>query len=284
MKVVNTLIHYFIRSGWVLALSSSAMVAAYSILFNVPQNIFLLMIPFFLTFSAYHINRKAELHEDELTHSKRTEFIRKNQWLDILAVVFYLLALALALLRNIESFVLVLITPILVAIYTFRTFSRFKRLKEVTIGKNAIVALGWTVFVFLTATYHSLSFDMAVYSIAIFVFFRLFINTIVFDMRDEKADSLFGIPTIPVTIGKQKTTYFLLVMNALGAIFLAYAVFVGWLPFYAHALNLVTIYGYYFIMKANDERIDQESLCDVVVDGEYILWPFLLLLGQFLIG
>lgn len=278
MQILKHIATSFVDSGGVLSLSASGMVATFSIVYQVPIQLSLLLIAFFVTFFSYYINRLAEINEDRLTHPHRTRFVEENKWVAIFSGIMYILALGLALNKNLPSFFIILIPPIIVAIYSFRVHPKFKRLKEITLGKNVIVSLIWASVALLVALYNNLPYSTVVYIMAIFLFLRFFINTVIFDMRDEVADKLLKIPTLPVVLGKAKTMYLLLIVNTATALFLLLSSFEGWVPWSVNFLNLITFYSYYVILKSTDTKIDQRFLCDVLADGEFVIRPFLLLI------
>lgn len=284
MDIKSKLFDFFVVGSGILALSASGMVAAYSIVFKVPIDIFLLLVAFFVTYSSYYINHRYELKEDVLSHGKRTNFILENPWIDYAAVFLYLLAFLLCLQKNILSAVLILVPPMIVILYTVRFHPRIKRFKDITFVKNFVVALTWAVYAFLTATWNSIDFTPIVYVMALFIMLRFFVNTLSFDLRDVKSDEINNVPTLPVVIGKGATIAFLLFLNLLAAIFLSSAIVFGFAPLFAWPLVLINFYGIWYTLKFHDPFVNLDFLCDVVIDGEFVFWPLLLFLGLYIFG
>jgi 4-hydroxybenzoate polyprenyltransferase len=288
------IIDKFINGGGVLALSGSGMALTATILLGMSIAPILLLIVFLVVFSSYHINRKAEIKMDVISHPERTKIITEHKQLDSLAVFAFIIAAFLTFFtakQYILSLFLVIVPPLTVALYSIDWIPHhigqavsFKRFKEIPIIKNALASGVWGLIAFLTTFYYGLSVSIITWFVFFFIYIRFFINTVVFDMRDTFADSTHGVKTIPVLLGLNKTKSILLILNTVAAVFLFYAVWIGWLPFYAHALNLITFYGYYFILKSTDKKTDQGFLCDVIVDGEFILWPILLLAGKLILS
>ncbi len=280
MRLENIL-NYIVRSGSILAASSGAIVLANTIVFGAQIDFMIILLAFMLTFSSYHINRIAELEQDGISHPQRTTFIRKHRLLDFLAILAAAISLYIAFTRNINTFIFAILPPVVVMLYSFKIL-RVRRLKDILIIKNVIVAASWALGMFLTASYFELPFTPAVYAMAIFFFLRFFVNTIVFDIRDIVGDTMNRVKTIPIHFGELTTRNYLLIVNTISGLFLLVAISLGYLPFFAHLLNLITIYGYVYIFLSTDKKTDKHFLCDVIVDGEFLLWPILLIIGKML--
>lgn len=274
---------HFVQSGCVLAASASGIVIANSIIYQVPLDILLVVLAFLLTFASYHINRVAEIEQDIISNPERTRFIQKYRLLDKLAVLSLIIVGIISLTRNFQTFILVLIPPVSVIVYSFKLLPGIGRLKDILFVKNIFVAAAWTTYMFITATYFNIDFTPAVWAMALYFFMRFFINTVVFDIRDVVGDKIHEIKTVPVKYGEYFTRNLLLLVNTISGVFLFSAVELGWLPYFAHALNFITFYGYAYIILATDEKVNKHALCDIIVDGEFLLWPILLLVGKILL-
>ncbi len=274
------MINFLIFSGFFLAISGSAICLSILMLLNLPIELNFLIIPFLIIFSSYHINRKAELEEDLKGHKERTLFLRYNSFLDIFAILSYVAVIIIVFARNIESGVLVLIPPIIVFLYSVISFPTFlqkklniKRLKEIPLVKNLSVGLTWAVGTFLAGTYYNIGIPQSLIILAGFVYLRHMINTVTFDIRDVGADRVNGVTTLPVLLGVDKTVNGLHFLNAFSSVYILFFVFTNFLPVQSIALSLFGIYGFYFLEKARKKQ-NLFFLCDVIIDGEYLLWPF----------
>lgn len=279
MKFEN-IMKYVVQSGSILAASAGAIVISNMIAFGFPIDPLLVLLAFLLTFSSYHINRIAEIEQDIISNPERTRFIQQHRLLDKLALVSLAVVILVAITRNVQTLVFALIPPICVILYSYQTLPWIKRFKDIIFVKNIFVAGAWATLMFLTVAFFSSSFTNGVFAMAIFFFLRFFINTVVFDIRDLIGDKIHQIKTLPVHFGESTTRNLLLFVNTIAGIFLFFAVEIGWLPYFAHILNLMTFYGYSYIIMATDEKIDKHALCDIIVDGEFLLWPILLFIGR----
>jgi 4-hydroxybenzoate polyprenyltransferase len=112
---------------------------------------------------------------------------------------------------------------------------------------------------------------IAISLIAYFVFLKVFINTVLFDVRDVEGDRLAGTITIPVSLGRQKTRGLLLALNSTLILWAALSVFQG-LPYkYLSILAGSIVYGYWYILRLCRDGTTIQKSVDWLVDGEWIL-------------
>ena len=107
--------------------------------------------------------------------------------------------------------------------------------------------------------------------IAYFVFNKVFINTVLFDVRDVEGDRLAGAVTIPVSLGIQKTKWFLLGLNSTLLPWTVLAIWQGFFYKYVAILAASIVYGYWYILHLCREEATVRKSVDVLVDGEWIL-------------
>ena len=243
------------------------------------------MISFSLVYAPYNLNRKTDLVEDLTIHPERTKVVKRIMphlnWTSILLVIVSFL---LALKGGVGPTLLYIGLVAWATVYSLRWIPKswfgFRSPREIPLIKSFFPSFGWAILgAVFPAVYVGALVSAAVGVMLLFVFLRLLINTNVFDTRDMKGDRKQGLKTIPVVFGPTATRNFLLVLNTLSAILIFYAAASGILPPVAHVVNLVAIYGYYFIIKAFDQKADMDFVCDVVFDGEAMVWLLLLLAG-----
>ena len=146
-------------------------------------------------------------------------------------------------------------------------------MKNFFIIKNLTISIGWAVCVtFLPALYISGNASMIV---LFFTFFavKIFIDSVVFDVRDVEGDVLCGVKTIPAVIGVRKTCYVLLILNSFLAVLILF--FIDFMGRYSSILLISIIYGYAYILYFCREPSRNRILFDWIVDGE---WTFILIL------
>ena len=292
---MKELLHTFAKTGGLLALSGGATVIAAAMLMSEPVSpslVILAVIVALIVFCTYHLNRRVELLEDSLSHPERTEMIRKNRILDIIAVLSFVLLLVFAYVasqRPLQT-VSILLFPILIVLlysvkwdeYNSKNRKPFKRLKEIPFFKNLITAITWGLIAFLASTYYGLPVTALTVCVFLIIIFRLLLNTITFDIRDIRVDKMFKVMTIPVMFGFEKTKKKLHTLNILFGVLIIAGVCLGHLPTFSIFLIVLTVYGAYYVSKATVG--DDYFLYDVIVDGELLLLPIILAIGKLILG
>jgi 4-hydroxybenzoate polyprenyltransferase len=289
MEVVSRAQALLMRLAYVqLVLAGAAAVGVWivQVLAGLPREPGPIMAVFLVFFAIYVLDRvAAEPDTDALNHPERERFARRHaRKLLGLCAVAYGAALVLAS-RGGPGRVLILSLPLVaVLLYSFpfvpRSLARwlgFSRLKEILVIKNMVMAGTFaTTLVLAPLPAQGAPVPRTLAALWVFLFLRFFINSVVFDMRDEHGDRLQGIRTIPVVLGV-RTRWLLHALNlALGAFLLAVPV-LGLGPRAAAALAvgtpLTAWYLWYFVRTRS-----LHFLCDVVVDGELYVAGLALLL------
>jgi 4-hydroxybenzoate polyprenyltransferase len=119
--------------------------------------------------------------------------------------------------------------------------------------------------------------------IFLFVFLKFLPNTIFFDLKDIKSDRKEGLKTVPVILGKKGTLKLLHILNILAFIPLFLGICLGIIPLFAAIMVLFYFYSIYYLNKASkleDEKLRMISY--TLADAEFMIWPIVLVLGQFL--
>ena len=235
---------------------------------------------FLAFFSIYALDRvAAEPEADAINHPDRQRFSRRYARVLLgLAIGAYLLALVLGARAGVERFLVMLLPLAGVLVYSFpfvpRPLARwvgFRRLKEVLVIKNALVAgifASTMTLAPIPAEGKVAAGTLAV--IWVFFFVRYFINAVVFDIRDEQGDRRCGIRTLPVVLGPDRTRRLLHGMNLALGIFLLLVPALGLAPPAFAALAVGTPLATWYLNRTAQPG-SMHFLCDVVVDGEMYL-------------
>jgi 4-hydroxybenzoate polyprenyltransferase len=161
----------------------------------------------------------------------------------------------------------------------------FKNYTKKIIGfKSVYVSLFWASLVLLLALYYRTSINLAVISISLFVFLRLLVNTIFFDIKDIASDKLYSLKTLPVYLGRRKVLSLIHILNLVSFLLLVVCVYKGVLPPGALSLLVFFIYTCFYLGLAKKEGTDMQKLSYFMVDGEYILWPFVIFIFKNLVS
>ena len=104
-----------------------------------------------------------------------------------------------------------------------------------------------------------------------FFFIKLFVNTVIFDVRDIKGDRISGVRTIPVVFGREKTKNLLLGLNSTLIIWLALSYFMGFFRQYLLVFIFCIFYGYLYILYFCKDGLKAGNSFDLFVDGEWVI-------------
>ncbi|MBN1860305.1 MAG: UbiA family prenyltransferase [Candidatus Thermoplasmatota archaeon] len=260
---------FLIHSNIYLAVGASSLVLMTMLMLNVRLRWEPMFIAFCGTFFLYTLNRKTDTNEDTINYPERITFLNENgKMIFYLSMVLFFFSLVLASLNGPVTFVLGL-TPFLLCLF-YGVF-RFKR---IFFFKDLMVSSGWAIIAFLAASYYS-DFSLVSFLVFTFIFLRVTITTIVFDIKDVQGDRIYGIKTIPETYGLDKTKQVLYLTNTICAVFLLLITLSGIHSLF-YILFVDVFYCYYYLSRIG--KMDIKYLCDVLADGEYVLIGFLSIL------
>ncbi|MDN7023726.1 hypothetical protein FGU65_02245 [Methanoculleus sp. FWC-SCC1] len=269
------IIQPLIYSSAYLSLAGAAMVWISCVLQGIAFDPAAAAVMVLVTFSIYNLNRKTDESEDAINHAERYAFTKKyGKVLFASAIAAYILALLLAVFQGLDSLLVAaipLIGGVAYSIPFFPTRSGLIRLKEIPVMKSLIVAVAWAVPPALLPICHAgLHADLSTAIVGIFYFSLVFINTVVFDMRDVEGDAATGVRTIPVILGMRRTKIALTVLNVcLGAAFVYGGLAVMGLPATLLLIASVT-YAQWYILSFH-RLSTAKILCEALADGQFIL-------------
>jgi 4-hydroxybenzoate polyprenyltransferase len=273
-NTVRWLLWQLAQANIVLAVSTAAAVYVVGLLLGLPPSPLPALILFLVTFAVYNFNRHTDRNEDRINHPKRVAFIRKyGRGLVIISVFAYMLAIMLSLYGGSGAQLIVMLPLVALLLYSLRWFPKngdaTKRLKEIFIIKNIVVSGAWAgTVVFLPVLYFQVPVTTFSVLVFMFFFFRFFINTIVFDLRDITGDEKNGINSMPVVLGYERTWHVLHAINLLlGLLFIA-GLMIGILPQITLPLIFSMIFSFIYLSYLRFPR-NIHFVCDVIVDGEY---------------
>ena len=234
----------------------------------------LLLAAFLVTFGVYGLNKVTDKNEDSIN---RPETVPKNSSYYVLfSIASMLIGFLIGLLEGIIAFT-VLFAPIIIGvIYSLRLSKSIPRLKEIIGVKSLAVATSWALTGSLLP--NSILPAKLAASIIVFayIFIRIFVGTILFDVLDKKGDLASGINTIPIQLGRDKTKKLLIFVNSFGLILLVYCLATGIFIQFLPALLFGVLYGYlaiWFFFKDNCKRFTAE----LMLDAEWL--PIIIITG-----
>jgi 4-hydroxybenzoate polyprenyltransferase len=234
--------------------------------FNVP----ILLACFFLTVSTYNLNRLTDLDEDSINAPDRADYTKKHRTRVLLTVLGTGgAALLFASFCDLFAFFVIFLAIGLGCLYSVRIFGF--RLKDILVVKNATIAGTSVICAALLPLAVHFSSYIAIWLIAYFVFIKVFINTVLFDVRDVEGDSLAGAVTIPVSLGRQKTRGLLLGLNSTLLPWVALSIFQGLFYKYIAILAASVVYGFWYILRLCRDGATTRKSVDLLVDGEWVM-------------
>jgi 4-hydroxybenzoate polyprenyltransferase len=225
-----------------------------------------------MTFGVYNLDKLTDSDEDKVNMPERGRFFSGRRNLAKLSSVgAYSLAIILTIFSK-PLAMLIMLSPVMAnAIYASRLYPGVPRLKDIPIVKNITVAFIWaTGGALLPALSMSHEQNILVAMVFYFMAAKMFINTVLYDIRDLKGDGENGVKTMPIILGEQKTLGVLLCINSTLLLWLTFAN-VNIKPLAA----LMVLYGYFYILYFRKRR--NSLVLDFFVDGEWILAGILLL-------
>lgn len=277
-----------VLGGHLLAIGTASIAACASVLMGKSPTLPLLAMGYLFSFGAYMLNRTAEMDVDSVSNPGRTAYLEgRKKYLPIMTAGSFALGYALAAMRNLVFFAALLVPLLLALAYSVGSnrlarLTGFKRLKDTLLVKNVAISFGWSLIPVLVGLYF-FSVPYALYALAGIIFLRLLVNTILFDVRDTEGDRKFGVRTVPTVFGQGRAFFLIAVFDSLSAVALLLLVLAGALPIYALALLFFNVYSFCYRAIARRPGINLNVICDVIADGEYLLWGPVIYIGRLLI-
>jgi len=277
-----------VLGGHLLALGTASMAACASILMGQSPTLPLLVMAYLFSFGAYMLNRASDVGEDSVSNPGRTNYLSgRKRYLPAIAAASFLLGYALAAIRNLVFFTALLLPLLLALAYSIGSkrmakLTGAKRLKDALLVKNVAISFGWSLIPILVGLYF-LSVPDLLLALGVVIFLRLLVNTILFDVRDTEGDKMFGVRTLPTVYGQDRAFALMTVFDSLSAVAVVLLVASGVLPLYALALLAFTAYSFCYRALARRPGANLNLICDVLADGEYLLWGPVIYIGKLLI-
>ena len=230
----------------------------------------LLLATFFLAISVYSLNKVTDLEEDLVNLPDRARFVKRNRdYLLFASLESINIAVILVFFTN-PSAILIILFPFYVGVL-YSIGVRRLRLKNVLLLKNIMAAGTCTIAAVLLPVAVHAAIPFIVLMVAYFIFLKLFINSVLFDVRDIEGDMKAGVRTIPVSLGRKKTRNLLLILNSTLIVWVGFSLSQGLFYPYHFVLILSVLYGYWYILRFTRASAKMSRLFDLFVDGEWII-------------
>lgn len=253
-----------------------------------PLNILVIVTAYLTTFIVYSFNYLNEFDDDVVTDPTKVSFLKSRKNRFKLIIIYYiilniiLLCYSFYLYGNFSFIVFILILLFGGILYTviFKVLTRY-----IPGFKSVYCTALWAYAGSLYVTFfYSESINVFYAFMFAYMFIKLLINAIFFDIKDMDSDRNKNLKTIPLLLGKPTTILLLTILNLFSIVFLFYGVFSNFIPFYGVSLSILSIYTEYYLLKglASNQKVIVRYTY-VMADTEFILWPLVVLIGKLLI-
>lgn len=273
---LRVVLDFIMFSSTYVAIAAVGMVYTSCFIQGIHWNVSILMVMALVSFSVYNLNRKTDEEEDEINHQQRFTFTKKfEKPLFYTALTAYGLALIIGAYYGFPALVITtipLISGILYSVPLLPAQWGYRRLKEIPVVKNLVVALAWSLPLSLLPVYMTgVSPGFSTGITLLFFASYVFIASILPDIRDREGDAITGVRTIPVTIGVKLTKVLLIGVNVVCG---CMVVFFGirTLPPAVTSLLLTAVLYTQFCIWSMGRLITMNVICDFMSDGQFILF------------
>jgi len=261
-----------LKSSVLVAFSGTLRVHIAFLLLQVQSNLLACIAGGLIIYTVYTIDRALDSKEDA-SNRKELNGSRRDIGLAVSLVTFLIGSYLLAK----EGMYIIGFVPFVIG-YLYSKGIRIGKFGVKLKGragiKNLVVGLTWGVS---TAVLAGKNCGSIVPVVLVFIFFgvKLFVNSIIYDFKDIKGDTLAGIETLPVSLGERNTRILLTGIHLFSHLLLGIEVINGVLAFEPLIILTSFILGLVYIQnltKYVDEELPFQKLSrTVLVDGESTL-------------
>jgi 4-hydroxybenzoate polyprenyltransferase len=296
MRAAHAIFVFIIQSQLFLALGAAALTAMATLLMQQQINPLYSLLAFFYVLSMHVLNKYLGLPRDRSLLFGAYKYFSHYQRLFLsLAVACLLLSLVISFTLGIAAFVLMLLSMLLGAVYSFAIvpsllarFLRYRRLMDIPGSKDLFMAAAWTVVVVLVPFLESSPLPSVILSDAknlqhilasfsgflltgLFVFVLVLTRAIIFDVRDIEGDIVLGRETIPIILGRERVLRML-------RLFLAAALLIPLVGFVARLFPALALWEEAIVLYVAllcgvpiSQAIYQSVAYDALIDAQFLL-------------
>lgn len=278
MKWSEFLWNEFIYGDHWISLACLSISLSTMLLLNLQIRWEFLLIIYLGTLSIYRYNHYKEIKLDEKSNSERTNHLKKYKKTLPYTIIFFSILFSICLIcyGDLRSIFFGIFLLLLGLFFT----DVFKKVTRRIVGfKSFYTSFSLSLLILFTTIYCSYQIDKKVFFFLLFCFLRFFIGTSYCDIKDMNIDKKNKLLTLPLIFGKDKFLTIIQIINLISLSLIIISIFFNILPVYIFVLSFAFFYSFYYIVKSRDNSLISNSLFAVIVDGEFIYWPFLLLTG-----
>ncbi|MEM4257621.1 MAG: UbiA family prenyltransferase [Candidatus Thermoplasmatota archaeon] len=278
MSKTDFLWNELIYGGHWFSISASALVLSIMIILQVQIRWELLLIIYLQIQCLFNYNHYKELEIDIISKSDRSLYLKKYiRFLPFLTILYgFGFTILILYFGNFLNLAFAISLFVLGLLFT----KIFKKWTSKIIGfKTFYTAITFASFFILFINFYcSNEINFLVISLFIIFFFRFMIGTGFSDIKDIEIDQKQNLKTFPVYFGKEKFLNILHIINILT--FIAFVIILFTINIAFILISFFTyVYTLLYIEKAKKEKTNTQLLTQIYIDGEFIFWPIILLLG-----
>ncbi|MCX6759660.1 MAG: UbiA family prenyltransferase [Candidatus Nealsonbacteria bacterium] len=281
-KILKPIWNEFVYGGHLLSFGAVSIVLTSAILLNIKITWDCVTVVYLGTLAGCLYGRYREFNKDILTNLERSQHLKKYIKKIPLIIFLSISTFVGILLYFNRIFVLFFSLLLILLIFSYDKFLK-KFTKKIVGFKNFFTSLIFSLLVILLAAYYSVSLNLALVLILIFVYFREFVGISFSDIKDIDSDKKEGLRTLAIVFGQEKLIKILSLINILAIIPIIIGVYLNLFPQFSIMLLLTVPYTFYYFKKLEDKNINPAFLYNVLVDTEDILWLIYLAFGKVLL-
>lgn len=278
LKVLKKMWDEFVYGGHLLSCGASGIVLAHTYISNHNPSLIIIFLPYLISQTIYTYNHVAELKTDTISNPERSNYLQAHSSTN--QVIFYFVLLLLfSIFSNIYTLVYSVVLVSSGILYT----NYFKgKSSNMPVGfKNFYTSFFWANLAFLTPIVHQEQLNISHILIFAFIFFRLLTNTSFFDIKDIVDDKKRGIRTFAIILGKDNSLLLSHIFNISSLFIILFSISLNILPYSFSILACFVFYSFIYLLLTRILNLSNENIRKisyVIVDGEYVFWPIMMIL------
>ncbi len=243
-------------------------------------NIILLILSYLALQIIYNFDHLRDSKKKEDGNLERSNYLKENRN-KILVLLYILLLIGFSFMMGIETLLFFILFVLGGLMYTIK----LKGLtKKILMFKNLYVSFFIAVLPFSILLHYSVESIKPIILFSLFIFLRFVLSTAYFDIKDIEEDKKKGLKTLPALLGRKKTIKTLHLLDVLSFFPIFIGVYMGVFPKISLSLLLLFFYSFYYLRKTiKSDDNDVRFLSYIMVDGEYLFWPAILIIANFLL-
>lgn len=270
----------FVYGSHIFAFGAVSVVLMSAISLNIPVTWDFLLIVYLIFYSIYLYDHfSGAKKNDYLTNLERVQYLKDKRRIPLVVSVSILISiLILFYFSNFSSLFFGLIILFFGLLYN----CCFKKItKKIIAFKNFFVSFVWTFLVVFLMWHYSCPLTLGLFLLASFIFLKLLIIQIFFDIRDIRSDREEKLLTLPIIFGKDRVLKILKLASILPIMIIFFCFYFNILPNFLFLLFLIIPFSFYYLGK--HQCLGSKRCPYFLAASEPILWLFLVSFGKFLL-